>query len=102
MADLAEVYVQLDEIEKARRLLESLLRLYPADAPGWLDLGKAQQRQGDWTAAAASFQKALSIDSSLSQAHYHLSIVYRKSGQAEKAISELNAFRNTVKKAGSQ
>jgi len=102
MADLAEVYVQLDEIEKARRLLESLLRLYPADAPGWLDLGKAQQRQGDWTAAAASFQKALSIDSSLSQAHYHLSIVYRKSGQAEKAISELNAFRNTVKKTGSQ
>jgi tetratricopeptide (TPR) repeat protein len=102
MADLAEVYIQQNEIDKARRLLESLLRLYPADALGWLDLGKAQQRQGDWEAAAASFQKALSIDPSLSQAHYHLSIVYRKSGQAEKAVSELNAFRDTTKKTGSQ
>jgi tetratricopeptide (TPR) repeat protein len=102
MADLAEVYIQQDEIEKARRLLESLLSMYPVDALGWLDLGKAQQRQGDWKAAAASFQKALSIDSSLSQAHYHLSIVYRNSGQAEKAISELNAFRNTATKVGSQ
>jgi tetratricopeptide (TPR) repeat protein len=98
MADLAEVYVQLDEIEKARQILESLLRMYPADALGWLDLGKAQQRQRDWSAAAASFQKALSIDPSLSQAHYHLSIVYRNSGQSEKATSELNAFRNTARK----
>jgi tetratricopeptide (TPR) repeat protein len=99
MAELAEVYIQQDEVEKGRRLLESLLRVYPKDALGWLDLGKAQQRQGDSKAAAASFQKALAIDSSLAQAHYHLSIVYRNSGQAEKAISELKAFRSTSKKA---
>jgi tetratricopeptide (TPR) repeat protein len=100
MADLAEVYIQEDQMEKARPLIETLLKTYPRDAWAWLDLGKVQQRQEDWKSSATSFEKALAIDPSLAQAHYRLSISYRKSGQKEKAMAELKAFRDNQNTQG--
>ena len=97
MADLADVYTQQSETDKAKPLLDRLLTLYPQDASAWMDLGKLQQKQEDWTASAVSFQKALSLDPSLRQARYRLALTYRKLGNTEKAAAELEAFRKAQK-----
>jgi tetratricopeptide (TPR) repeat protein len=93
LAQLSQVYVQLGKLELARPILDQLIVLYPGDAYAWLDKGRIEQKTGDWHQAAASFQKALSIDPKLSAARYRLASVYRSLGENAAAASELATFR---------
>jgi tetratricopeptide (TPR) repeat protein len=93
LAQLSQLYVQLDQLALARPILEQLLVLYPADAYAWLDKGRIEQKSGHWQAAAASFKKALSIDPTLAQARYRLATAYLHLGETSAAAGELQVFR---------
>jgi tetratricopeptide (TPR) repeat protein len=93
LAQLSQLYVQLDQPGLARPIIDQLLLLYPADAYAWLDRGRIEQKGGQWQEAAASFKKALSIDPSLTQARYRLATVYQHLGENASAAEELQRFQ---------
>lgn len=93
LAQLSQLYVQLDQPALARPIIDQLLVLYPADAYAWLDKGRIEQKDGHWQDAAASFKKALSIDPTLSQARYRLATAYLHLGKNSAASAELQVFR---------
>jgi tetratricopeptide (TPR) repeat protein len=97
MADLAMLYVQKGEYEKALPLLNRLLQQYPTDAEGWADLGKVQHKMGQIQEAVRSFGKALELDPSLNNVHYQLASVYRTLGRSDLASEELAKFEATRK-----
>jgi tetratricopeptide (TPR) repeat protein len=94
LAQLSQLYVQLDQPALARPIVDQLLVLYPGDAYAWLDKGRIEQKSGHWQEAAASFKKALSIDPTLSQARYRLATAYLHLGENSAAANELHVFRS--------
>jgi tetratricopeptide (TPR) repeat protein len=92
MADLAMLYVQKGENEKALPLLNRLLQQYPTDAEGWADLGKVQHKMGQTEAALRSFARALELDPSLNNVHYQMATIYRTLGRPDLAREELEKF----------
>jgi tetratricopeptide (TPR) repeat protein len=94
LAQLSQLYVQLDQPTLARPIIDQLLLLYPADAYAWLDKGRIEQKSGQWQQAAASFKKALSIDPTLAQARYRLATAYLHLGENSAAANELQVFRS--------
>jgi tetratricopeptide (TPR) repeat protein len=93
LAQLSQLYVQLDQLSLAQPILNRLLLLYPGDAYAWLDKGRIEQKSGHWQDAAASFKKALALDPSLEQARYRLATVYLHLGEKDAAANELRVFR---------
>jgi len=92
IADLAMLYVQKGENEKALPLLNRLLQQYPTDAEGWADLGKVQHKMGQTEAALRSFSRALELDPSLNNVHYQMATIYRTLGRPDLAKEELEKF----------
>ncbi len=97
VADLASLYVQMEEPEKARPLLESLVKRYPGDADAWADLAKVQERLGAIEQAAQSLAAALRADPSRDKLHYRLGQLYRKLGKTDLADAELREFQRLQK-----
>jgi tetratricopeptide (TPR) repeat protein len=93
LADLAQVYVQEHEPERAIPLLEKILSYYPQDALAWADLGKAQISMDKTAEGVRSLRRALEINPSQTRLHYELAMAYRKLGQPENAQRELAEFR---------
>jgi tetratricopeptide (TPR) repeat protein len=93
-ADLAKVYLQTNQPEKAIGILLELTRRYPADAYAWADLGKARAQVGDAESGAACFRKALELDPSMNQVHYQLAMLYRRIGKGGLAAEELRQFEH--------
>jgi tetratricopeptide (TPR) repeat protein len=93
LAQLSQLYVQLDQPGLARPIIDQLLVLYPGDAYAWLDRGRIEQKSGHWQEAAASFKKALSLDPTLAQARYRLATAYLHLGENSAAANELQVFR---------
>jgi len=93
LAQLSQLYVQLDQPSLAWPILNRLLVLYPGDAYAWLDKGRLEQKSSHWQEAAASFKKALSIDPTLAQARYRLATAYLHLGENSAAANELQIFR---------
>jgi len=94
MADLAMLFVQKGENEKALPLLNRLLEQYPADAQGWADLGKVQHKMGELEEAVHSLSRALELDPSLNNVHYQLATIYRAKGLTDLARDELEKFES--------
>jgi tetratricopeptide (TPR) repeat protein len=63
-------------------------------------LGKTASLQNDGAAATAAWQKQLKIEPEsplAAQAHFGLAALYRKTGKAEAAVTEMNEFRRLQK-----
>lgn len=56
--------------------------------------GLELHKKGEWQAAASSYEKALSYDSRLVNAHYNLGLVYRELGRKQQALS---CFRGAMR-----
>jgi beta-barrel assembly-enhancing protease len=101
---LGAVYAALKQPARARELLEQHLRRQPADAWAHLALGKVLADTGDEKAALREFQRALSLDGDLDEAHrlaglalgrqggkadgfYHLALASRLRGELEQALT---------------
>src|SRR6185295_6945038 len=108
---LGSVYLSLKEPAKAREALARHLNRHPDDGWSHLELGKALADAGDGSAALVEFQRAISLDDDLDEAHrlagvalgrqgdeargfYHLALSSRLRGDLEQALSQ---FERTEK-----
>jgi predicted Zn-dependent protease len=108
---LGSVYLSLKDPAKAREALGRHLSRHPDDGWSHLELGKALAEAGDSRAALVEFQRAISLDADLDEAHrlagvafgrqgdeargfYHLALSSRLRGDLEQA---LNQFERTEK-----
>jgi len=83
-------------------LLSNAVRLDPNLAPAHLQLGILRSEQGDESGAIAHFAEAIHIAPENAEAHFRLSQVYRKQGQAERAKKELQIYQELSKKSAEQ
>ena len=108
---LGSVYLSLKDAAKARESLGRHLSRHPDDGWSHLELGKALAEAGDGKAALVEFQRAISLDGDLDEAHrlagvafgrqgdeargfYHLALSSRLRGDLEQALSQ---FERTEK-----
>jgi tetratricopeptide (TPR) repeat protein len=72
--------------------LKTATTLLPASAPAWNYLGVACQRAGQPTNAAAAYQRALTLDRDLVEAHYNLGSLWLEQDKPDAAITEFTAY----------
>ncbi len=82
-----------DDLANGERLLMAAIRLDPKIAEAYFELGRLRERKGQQNQAALAYEHAIRLDPSQERYHYHLSFVYRATGQAEKAKRELEVFQ---------
>lgn len=101
---LGSVYLSLKEPAKAREALGRQLTRHPDDGWSHLELGKTLAESGDAPGALKEFQRAISLDPDLDEAHrltgialgrrgdeadgfYHLAVASRLRGELEQSLS---------------
>lgn len=67
------------------KIYQTATRLYPQDYRTWNDLGLTQYVAGDYNAAAASFQKAASLNSSATEPSMNLGLIALNNGKYDQA-----------------
>jgi len=72
--------------------LKTATALLPTSAPAWNYLGVACQRAGQPTDAAAAYQRALTLDRDLVEAHYNLGSLWLEQNKPDAAITEFTAY----------
>jgi tetratricopeptide (TPR) repeat protein len=83
------------QTQQALAFLTRAIDLNPNFAEGHFERGRALEQSGKFQEAVAEYKTSLAKNSSLSQAHYRLALVYRKLGQARVADNELALFQKT-------
>lgn len=64
-----------DNNDRRMKIYDTTARIYPNDYRAWNDLGVTQYIAGDFDAAKANFQKALSLDANSADAKMNLGLV---------------------------
>ena len=77
------------DVNGAVRDLEECVRLDPASAEAWNDLGVIFRKQGDPVRAVASFEQAVSARPSYSTAIYNLALAYEARNELGRATVRL-------------
>ena len=110
---LGGVYVALKDPAKAREALARHLRRRPEDGWAHLELGKALADAGEPATALVEFERALTLDPDLDEAHrlagialgrkgneaegfYHLAVASRLRGELEQALSHFERTEGLV------
>jgi tetratricopeptide (TPR) repeat protein len=73
--------------------LNSAIKLDPHLGDAYLQLGILRSSRDDYPGAIAAFQKAIENTRVPDDAHYRLALVYRRTGETEKARKEIEAFK---------
>ncbi len=76
----------------ARDFLQQALKLKPSSSRAWLGLGWASLDLERRTEAIKAFQRALTIDDGLADAHFGLAEALRFSGQKSEAVEEYRMY----------
>jgi tetratricopeptide (TPR) repeat protein len=72
--------------------LKTATALLPASATAWNYLGVACQRAGQPADAAAAYQRALTLDRDLVEAHYNLGSLWLEQNKPDAAVTEFTAY----------
>ena len=72
MGYLAQVYIQSNEPDEARKLLEKMTKIEPEHTSTFLTLANVCYMQEDYAAMAEAAQKAIAIEEGSAMAHYLL------------------------------
>ena len=72
MGYLAQVYIQSNEPDEARKLLEKMTQIEPEHTSTFLTLANVCYMQEDYAAMAEAAQKAIAIEEGNAMAHYLL------------------------------
>jgi Flp pilus assembly protein TadD len=73
--DLAIAYARIDELDRAEASLDEALALAALHPVAYNELGLVQRRKGDFSAARASYEAALSLAPQFREAHRNLAIL---------------------------
>jgi tetratricopeptide (TPR) repeat protein len=81
----------------AQTLLEKSVRLDPKYGAAYLELGAIAFQRGDFAQAIKDYQQAIAVSPQLSEAHYRLSLAYKRSGDAAAAKREMETYQSAEK-----
>jgi Tfp pilus assembly protein PilF len=76
----------------AEALLEKAVKSDPKLAEAYVELGVVRAARGDLASAIRADQQAIAVNPKLSDAHYQLSLAYKRSGENEKARHEYEVY----------
>ncbi len=74
---------------EALAVYKTMLKTEPNNAELWNQVGYAQEMQHAYGAAFKSYRKALALDPRLKEAHLNLAMLYKKTGEKDKAEDSL-------------
>ncbi len=89
---LAQLWLEADDVPRARRVLDDLLRIAPNFARGWLALGETQRKGNDLAGARASYDRALELEPSLAIARYNRAVIARLEGRDDEAVADFETL----------
>jgi tetratricopeptide (TPR) repeat protein len=81
----------------ARTLLEKAVRLDPKYGPAYVELGALAFQRGDFARAIEYYQHAIAANPQLSEAHYRLSLAYKRAGDDAAAKREMDTYQSAAK-----
>jgi Tfp pilus assembly protein PilF len=80
-----------DELRRARLVMENALKSDPSNDSLLLELAFIEQKQGDFDAAQADFEKVIALNPGETSAHYMLALLYEKKGEKRRAMESWQA-----------
>jgi tetratricopeptide (TPR) repeat protein len=86
----------------AQTLLEKSVRLDPKYGPAYVELGAIAVQRGDFAQAIKDYQQAIAVSPQLSEAHFRLSLAYRRSGDDAAAKREMETYQAAEKAENAQ
>jgi tetratricopeptide (TPR) repeat protein len=88
------------DLQKAERHYRQSLQCDPSHADSHLRLGMVLGEEKRYPEAIAQLKEAIRLKPDQSPAHYHLAVIYRRTGQTAKAQAEYNLVRRIQAAAG--
>jgi len=89
-----------DEQEKAEKLLRASIRLKGDQWESHYELGTLLEKQRKFPESAAELERSIAINPNQADVHYHLSRVYDRLGQADKAAGEREIHKRLTTTVG--
>jgi tetratricopeptide (TPR) repeat protein len=86
----------------AQTLLEKSVRLDPKYGAAYVELGALASQRGDFAQAIKDYQQAIAVSPQLSEAHYRLSLAYKRFGDEVAAKREMEAYQSAEKAESAQ
>jgi tetratricopeptide (TPR) repeat protein len=90
------------EPRAAQTLLEKSVRLDPKYGAAYVELGALAFQRGDFPLAIKNYQQAIAVSPELSEAHYRLSLAYKRSGDDVAAKREMLTYQSAEKAENAQ
>jgi tetratricopeptide (TPR) repeat protein len=81
----------------AQTLLEKSVRLDPKYGAAYVELGALAFQRGDFALAIKDYRQAIAVSPELSEAHYRLSLAYKRAGDEAAAKSEMETYQAAEK-----
>jgi tetratricopeptide (TPR) repeat protein len=78
----------------AQTLLEKAVRLDPKYGAAYVALGSLADQRGDFAQAIKNYQQAIAVSPQLSEAHYRLSLAYKRAGDDAAAKHEMESYQS--------
>lgn len=92
--NLALLQRKANRLEEAEGTLKSAAERNPSSAKVWNELGVTQRMRGEFTAAAASYEKAIAADANYAPAHRNYAVLLDLYlGDPEHALTELERYK---------
>ena len=86
----------------AQTLLEKSVRLDPKYGAAYVALGALAFQRGDFAQAVKDYQQAIAVNPQLSEAHYRLSLAYKRTGDDAAAKREMETYQSAEKVESAQ
>lgn len=86
----------------AQTLLEKSVQLDPKYGPAYVALGTLAVQRGDFAQAIKNYQQAIAVSPQLSEAHYRLSLAYKRAGDNAAAKREMETYQAAEKAESEQ
>ncbi len=99
MLYLADAEIQMNQLERARPLLEKVVRFDPVNSMGHLDLGILDEETGQREAALHELTQAAALKPDDVKAHWRLGQLYRSMGRMAEAKAEFDQSKSLNKTA---
>lgn len=89
MGYLAQVYIQIGNLEEGRKQLEKMIQKEPNHTPTYLTLANVCYMQEDYSSMAENSQKAIEVEEGNAMAHYLLGKAENSQGEDIMCIAHL-------------
>jgi Flp pilus assembly protein TadD len=91
-----------EDLRAAQTLLEKSVRLDPKYGAAYVALGSLAVQRGDFAQAIKNYQQAIAVSPQLSEAHYRLSLAYKRAGDDAAAKREMDTYQSAEKAESAQ